>query len=60
MSLNNLAFLLRVQGDLEGARPLYERALIHEKVLGREHPTSTVCVTIWPACNSPSAMEALR
>jgi len=27
------------QGDLAGARPLYERALaIREKVLGSEHP----------------------
>jgi hypothetical protein len=35
MSLNNLAFLLRAQGDFAGARLLFERALaIHEKVLG--------------------------
>ena len=39
MSLNNLAGLLQDQGDLAGARPLYERALaICEKVLGPEHP----------------------
>jgi tetratricopeptide (TPR) repeat protein len=39
MSLNNLALLLKDQGDLAGARPLYERALaIREKVLGPEHP----------------------
>ena len=38
-SLNNLAVLLQAQGDLAGARPLYERALaIREKVLGAEHP----------------------
>ena len=38
-SLNNLAVLLRDQGDLAGARPLFERALaIFEKVLGPEHP----------------------
>jgi tetratricopeptide (TPR) repeat protein len=38
-SLNNLAELLRDQGDLAGARPLHERALaIREKVLGPEHP----------------------
>jgi tetratricopeptide (TPR) repeat protein len=38
-SLNNLAFLLKDQGDLAGARPLYERALaIFEKVFGSEHP----------------------
>src|SRR6266436_4992844 len=37
--LNNLASLLRDQGDLAGARSLYERALaIREKVLGPEHP----------------------
>ena len=38
-SVNNLAELLRAQGDLAGARPLYERALaIYEKALGPEHP----------------------
>jgi tetratricopeptide (TPR) repeat protein len=38
-SLDNLAGLLRAQGDLAGARPLCERALaIHEKVLDPEHP----------------------
>jgi tetratricopeptide (TPR) repeat protein len=38
-SLNNLAALLRDQGDLAGTRPLLERALaIREKVLGPEHP----------------------
>src|SRR5271166_7062680 len=37
--LNNLAGLLRVQGDLAGAWPLSERALaIREKALGPEHP----------------------
>ena len=37
-SLNNLADLLRAQGDLAGARPLFERALaIIEKALGPEH-----------------------
>ena len=39
MSLNNLALLLQAQGDLAGARPLFERALaIREKALGPEHP----------------------
>jgi hypothetical protein len=28
MSLNSLAYLLQAQGDLAGARPLYERALL--------------------------------
>jgi tetratricopeptide (TPR) repeat protein len=39
--LNNLANLLRDQGDLAGARPLLERALaILEKALGPEHPST--------------------
>ena len=43
MSLNNLAGLLQAQGDLAGARPLYERALaIREKVLGPEHPDTAM------------------
>ena len=38
-NLNALGFLLRLQGDLTGARPLLERALaVREKVLGPEHP----------------------
>jgi tetratricopeptide (TPR) repeat protein len=38
-SLNNLADLLRDQGDFAGARPLHERALaIRERALGSEHP----------------------
>ena len=37
-SLNNLASLLQVQGDLAAARPLFERALaIYEKARGPEH-----------------------
>jgi Tetratricopeptide repeat len=46
-SLNNLAVLLQAQGDLTGARPLFERALaIYEKALGPEHPdTATVQTT---------------
>jgi tetratricopeptide (TPR) repeat protein len=40
-SLNNLAAVLRAQGDLAGARPLYERALaVYEKALGPEHPAT--------------------
>ena len=39
VSLNNLGYLLKAQGDYAGARPLYERALaIREKALGAEHP----------------------
>jgi hypothetical protein len=38
-SLNNLAGVLRDQGDLDGARPLYERArAIREVRLGADHP----------------------
>jgi tetratricopeptide (TPR) repeat protein len=38
-SVNNLARLLRDQGDLAGAQQLFERALtIREKVLDPEHP----------------------
>jgi tetratricopeptide (TPR) repeat protein len=38
-SLNDLAWLLKDEGDLVGARPLYERALaINEKVFGPDHP----------------------
>jgi tetratricopeptide (TPR) repeat protein len=40
-SLNNLAILLRNQGDLAGALPLCERALaIYEKALGPEHSST--------------------
>jgi tetratricopeptide (TPR) repeat protein len=42
-SLNDLAVLLKAQGDLAGARPLYERALaICERVLGPEHPDTAL------------------
>jgi hypothetical protein len=35
--------MLGVQGDLVGARPLFERALrIREKALGAEHPDTTL------------------
>ncbi|HXZ02834.1 MAG TPA: tetratricopeptide repeat protein [Stellaceae bacterium] len=38
-SLNNLALLLKDQGDLAAARPLFERALAtYEKALGHDHP----------------------
>jgi len=38
-SLNNLANVLKTQGDLAGARSLFERALaINDKALGLEHP----------------------
>jgi tetratricopeptide (TPR) repeat protein len=42
-SLNNLAGLLRAQGDYAGAKPLYERALaIREKALGAEHRSTKI------------------
>src|SRR5262249_29151109 len=37
-SLVNLAELLEAQGDLMGARPLFERALAIFEALGPEHP----------------------
>jgi tetratricopeptide (TPR) repeat protein len=43
VSLNNLALLLRAQGDLTAARPLFERALaIREKALGSDHPATAL------------------
>jgi tetratricopeptide (TPR) repeat protein len=43
IDLNNLALCLQDQGDLLGARPLFERALaINEKVLGTEHPRTNM------------------
>jgi len=42
-NLNDLARLLRAQGDLAGARPYFERALaIWEKALGPDHPHTGV------------------
>jgi hypothetical protein len=38
VSVNNLAILLKYQGDYSGAKVLYERALKgYEKVLGADH-----------------------
>jgi tetratricopeptide (TPR) repeat protein len=43
--LNDLAFLLRDEGDVAGARPLFERAMtIYEKVLGPENPNTATCL----------------
>jgi tetratricopeptide (TPR) repeat protein len=42
-SLNNLAGLLRDQGDFVAARPLYERALtIHEGACGPDNPNTAL------------------
>jgi tetratricopeptide (TPR) repeat protein len=45
-SLNNLAVLLKAQGDFERARPLYERALaIDERAFGPQHPNTATSLT---------------
>ena len=39
--MNNLGFLLDSMGDLQAAKPYYEKALeIRKKVLGEAHPDS--------------------
>ena len=44
-SLNNLALLLEIQGDLAGSRRLFERTLaIREKVFGAAHPDTASCL----------------
>ena len=51
-NLNDLGFLLRLQGDLTGARPLLERALaIREKVHGPDDPVTAESSVI-SACYS--------
>ena len=51
-SLNDLGFLLRLQGDLTGATPLLKRALaIREKVHGPDDPV-TARVSVISACYS--------
>jgi CHAT domain-containing protein len=63
-SLNNLAYLLQLQGDYAGARPLCERALaIRKVVLGEHHPQyrnslSTLGSLAW-ARNDVAAAEPL-
>ncbi len=61
-SLNNLALLLKSQGDYHGARPLYERALaIYEKALGVEHPdTATSLNNLAGLLKSQGDYEAAR
>jgi len=52
-SLNNLAILLKHQGDLAAARPLLERALaMREKALGPEHPDTAQSLPS-PSCLGP-------
>ena len=42
-SLNNLGYLLQAQGDLAGARPVFERALaIFTARLGPDHPNTRI------------------
>ena len=44
-SVNNLAALLKAEGDYVAAEPLYRRALaIWEKVLGPEHPETAIAL----------------
>jgi tetratricopeptide (TPR) repeat protein len=46
MTLYNLATVLRAQGDLAGARALYERALaINERVLSPDHPYTAMTLS---------------
>ena len=60
-SLNNLAMLLRAQGDLAAARPLYERALaIREKALGPDHPDTARASTTSPCCFGRRAISPRR
>jgi tetratricopeptide (TPR) repeat protein len=63
-SLNDLATLLRAQGDLTGARPLYERALaVRERVLGSEHPDTAQSLndlgSLFRAQGDPAAARPL-
>ena len=61
-SLNNLALLLQAQGDLAGARPLFERALaIREKALGPEHPdTATSLNNLAPLLQAQGDLAGAR
>ena len=61
-SLNSLAALLKTQGDYQGARPLFERALaINEKALGPKHPsTATSLNTSPPPALKPRATSPAR
>jgi hypothetical protein len=44
MTLNNLAVLLKKQGEYEEAAALYRRAIaIFEAALGAEHPKVVTC-----------------
>jgi tetratricopeptide (TPR) repeat protein len=42
-TMNNLALALRAQGDLAGARTLFEQVLeISRRVLGEDHPNTSI------------------
>jgi tetratricopeptide (TPR) repeat protein len=61
--LNNLAFLLRDQGDLTAARPLFERSLaIFERTLGSDHRNTNRarCNLARVLVEADCAEEALR
>jgi tetratricopeptide (TPR) repeat protein len=60
-SLNNLALLLRLQGDYAAARPLFEQALaICKEVLGERHPDyatslNNLSALLWAKSDAPAA-----
>jgi Flp pilus assembly protein TadD len=64
--LSNLAGVLAAQGDLDGARPLFERALaIREARLGPDHPDTVrsrekLALVVAALEKSPVAVYALR
>lgn len=54
-SLNNLGMLLKVQGELVGARSCLEQALaICEQVLGSVHPMSQIVLRNLVGLDSPT------
>ncbi len=61
-NLNNLAILLRHQGEMAAARPLFARALaIRERVLGPDHPdTATSLDTLALLLQDQGELAAAR
>src|SRR5262249_9078348 len=63
---NNVAFVLRAQGDNAGARPLYERALaISKEMLGERHPDiatglNNLAGVLWAEGAHPAAARSLQ
>jgi Tetratricopeptide repeat len=57
--LNNLAYLLRSQGDYATARPLFERApAICDQCLGRDHPSTRTIRANLAALDTPPPSAA--